>query len=464
MNHFFAAVHARAALLWVLWIVFAAADVQAIPLFARQTGQNCLACHAGGQFPELTPYGRKFKLTGYTMGSRADVPLNAMVVVSRAKVASTTGSADPATDFPRDGRTDLSTLSLFCCGKLTDNLGLFAQWTHDLFDHQDANGSWVGVSHLDQLDLRWADRFIDAKSDLIVGASLNNNPGVTDVWNTFNSAFTPVPTYVPVANALATALPFDVPAAPLDQSLGANSAGLTAYAFWNNHFYAELGAYGSARGMFSVLDQQALDPYTRLTGLNPYWRLAYNHDWGAHSAMLGLHGLSARALIDPADATSPTARFRDLGVDGQYQYILDPHVVTAMFSYTRERQRYADAIWNAANPTYLQAAANATNSLDYWRLKATYSYQAKYGVSLAYTRVAGSADALVYADSPVARPDSRLWVPEIFFMPMQNIRIGLQYYQWDRYKGLGANVDPVNFPGRKASDNNASFLYLWAAY
>jgi hypothetical protein len=34
----------------------------AVPAYARQTGQNCVACHAGGQFPELTPYGRLFKL------------------------------------------------------------------------------------------------------------------------------------------------------------------------------------------------------------------------------------------------------------------------------------------------------------------------------------------------------------------------------------------------------------------
>ncbi|MHB1334257.1 MAG: hypothetical protein ACYCY1_16855, partial [Sulfuriferula sp.] len=43
-------------------------SAQAVPAFARQTGQNCVACHAGGQFPELTPYGRLFKLTGYTLG------------------------------------------------------------------------------------------------------------------------------------------------------------------------------------------------------------------------------------------------------------------------------------------------------------------------------------------------------------------------------------------------------------
>ena len=28
-------------------------DAQALPSFARQTGQNCVACHAGGQFPEI---------------------------------------------------------------------------------------------------------------------------------------------------------------------------------------------------------------------------------------------------------------------------------------------------------------------------------------------------------------------------------------------------------------------------
>src|SRR6478736_2835248 len=64
---------------------------QAIPAFNRQTGQNCVACHAGGQFPELTPYGRLFKLTGYTIGQRA-LPISAMVVASLSKVADTSKS------------------------------------------------------------------------------------------------------------------------------------------------------------------------------------------------------------------------------------------------------------------------------------------------------------------------------------------------------------------------------------
>src|SRR6516165_12708803 len=38
----------------------------AVPSFARQTGQPCAACHTA--FPELTPFGRRFKIGGYTLG------------------------------------------------------------------------------------------------------------------------------------------------------------------------------------------------------------------------------------------------------------------------------------------------------------------------------------------------------------------------------------------------------------
>ena len=38
----------------------------ALPLYARQTGQPCATCHTA--FLELTPFGRRFKLGGYTLG------------------------------------------------------------------------------------------------------------------------------------------------------------------------------------------------------------------------------------------------------------------------------------------------------------------------------------------------------------------------------------------------------------
>src|SRR3984885_10718516 len=39
---------------------------EALPSFARQTGQPCGTCHT--DFPGLTPFGRRFKLLGYTAG------------------------------------------------------------------------------------------------------------------------------------------------------------------------------------------------------------------------------------------------------------------------------------------------------------------------------------------------------------------------------------------------------------
>src|ERR1700735_3347817 len=36
-----------------------------VPSFARQTGMTCAACHT--VFPELTPFGREFKLNGYVL-------------------------------------------------------------------------------------------------------------------------------------------------------------------------------------------------------------------------------------------------------------------------------------------------------------------------------------------------------------------------------------------------------------
>src|SRR5450830_1937848 len=99
-----------------------AMQAKAVPAFARQTGQNCVACHAGGQFPELTPYGRLFKMTGYTIGERT-VPLSAMGVISNSRVNNTSKSDDPGADFQKNGQTIFATGSVFLGGKITDNLG-----------------------------------------------------------------------------------------------------------------------------------------------------------------------------------------------------------------------------------------------------------------------------------------------------------------------------------------------------
>jgi hypothetical protein len=69
---------------------------------------------------------------------------------------------------------------------------------------------------------------------------------------------------------------------------------------------------------------------TKLKGLNPYARLAVNRQWGAHSLMVGVAGMLTQIYDDPLDTSDPstTHHYRDLTIDTQYQYLLDPHSVT----------------------------------------------------------------------------------------------------------------------------------------
>src|SRR5690349_16684093 len=56
---------------------------RAVPAFAAQTGQPCQQCHVGGFGPQLTAYGRNFKLNGYTQRSGpTNAPLAIMAVTS----------------------------------------------------------------------------------------------------------------------------------------------------------------------------------------------------------------------------------------------------------------------------------------------------------------------------------------------------------------------------------------------
>jgi hypothetical protein len=54
-------------------------------------------------------------------------------------------------------------------------------------------------------------------------------------------------------------------------------------------------------------------------------------------------------------------------------------------------------------------------------------------------------------------PDTRGWVPEVFWTPLQYLRVGAQYFNFKRYHGAAANYDGA---GRNPSGNNTLFVYL----
>src|SRR6516225_4937243 len=213
------------------WLLFAAAatwmsSASAIPVFNRQTGQNCQACHAGGQFPELTPYGRMFKLTGYTIGNRTEIPLAMMAVASVSSVRDTGKSDDPSADFSKNGKLIFAAASVFAGGRITDNLGAFLQYTYDPYANLDASGKYHGHAAADNMDLRYADHVVGAAHDLVFGVSANNNPSVSDPWNTAAAWMQ----YVPVPSP--TSSRFIDGAAPYPGfASGGNIAGLSAYVF-----------------------------------------------------------------------------------------------------------------------------------------------------------------------------------------------------------------------------------------
>jgi hypothetical protein len=49
----------------------------------------------------------------------------------------------------------------------------------------------------------------------------------------------------------------------------------------------------------------------------------------------------------------------------------------------------------------------------------------------------------------------------VFWTPIQNVRVGLQYYKFTQYNGASTNYDGN---GANASDNNTLFFYVWGAY
>ena len=440
-----------------------------VPSFARQTGQECIACHVS--FPELTPYGRYFKLSGYTIGK---TPLGSegvnfvpLAVMAQAGITHTRNNheTDPDTGEtvdvnPRQNQLELCCASLFLASKLNDYAGGFIQWT---YNHQDSNadGGRVGHSGMDNVDLRVVGRYSSpgaAEPDLLYGATLHNNPTVQDVWNStpaFGFPFTTSP--------LATTPSF---ATLIDGGLAQQVAGMGGYVLWKKTLYAEVSFYRNADGAFSWM--RAGDNAAGLKGYNPYWRLAYTHDWGPNSIMVGTYGLDARRYPDSTMTDTPTDRVLDTALDAQYQYITDPHTFTAQITYIHEKQSY-DASFPAvidtgagigAGPT----PANAKDTLKTWKAKATYYHDRKYGGTIGLFSTTGSSDAGLYgtdADGNARKPDNRGYILELDYLPIQNVRLMLQYTGYTKFDGAATNYDGN---GRNARDNDTLFFNVWVAF
>ena len=418
------------------------------PSFSRQTKLPCSACHY--QFPQLTPFGRLFKLNGYTLtgltpiGEPGDTtgraalslspipPMAAMVVTSVTR----TNKAQPGTQngtalFPQQA-------SLFVAGALTPNIGAFTQFTYSGVD---------GSFGIDNVDIRLAGHKTMGDHDVLLGMTLHNNPTVQDVWNT-----TPAWGYPFMASEAA---PSPIASTLIDGGLAQQVLGLGVYSLFNNTLYAEATAYRSAQqGVSAPLDASA----TNVTnGVIPYWRLALQHLSPATYAMLGTYGMSAN--LYPQGVTGKTNRYTDVGVDAQVEHTMGTATLIGRATYIHESQHLDASVANGA-------ATGLTPTLSTVRASLGLVPDLRCGLNLGYFQTSGTSDPLLFAPASVTgsrtgSPNTAGEIGEVSYNAWENTRFGLQYVMYNKFNGATTNYDAS---GRRATDNNTLYLYTWLAF
>jgi len=417
----------------------------AVPSFSRQTGTACGACHT--VFPELTKFGRNFKLSGYTMTNMKQIkatgtdgrlkinetpPLSAMLQVGFTKLnKKVPGEQNNNVEFPQ-------ALSLYYAGEISPHMGTFLQVT---YSQPDDNFSF------DMADVRYAKRTTLGSRDMLYGVTLNNAPGMEDAWNT-----TPAWTFPYTASDTAPG-----PAAsPLVNTL-MNVAGLGGYALWNDHWYGAATFYRSA-----PLGQGASPSVGSISNVAPYARLAWQGNFSNQAYLeIGTYGLSADFLggLTGLGAAGQSDRYTDLALDATYQLPLNNNRLLSMHAiYIHEKQTLDSSL--AAG-----LSSNRNNTLEQFRADANYQFGHDGQITLGYFNTWGDSDPAFYATTPGAvdnnisgSPNSAAFLAEVDYLPWENTKFSLQYTAYSKFNGSNKNY---NGSGRKASDNNTLYLNSW---
>jgi hypothetical protein len=439
-----------------LYTFFFSTNSDAIPSFARQTGMECFICHTA--FPELTPFGRHFKLSGYVI-SKSEKPYEFPPPVAGMLQLSFThfnkdlpsGSiennwANHVTSSDNNVISVPQQASLFYGGKIYDHVGALVQGTFD------------GASNtffLDNTDIRYANNTTLAGRNLIWGLQINNNPTVQDVWNS-----TPAWGFPPASSSVA---PTPAAGTVIDGALAQQVGGIGAYAYWNNLIYGGVTVYRTtANGITRPLGL-GTPTDTVVAKAVPYWRLAFQHQWGKHSLEFGTYGLYAK-IFAGGKSNGPTDRFTDIALDAQYQYIGKKHILSAEATWIHENQD-----WDAGFP--LGNTARESSFLNTFKVNVNYYYNSRFGRpggTVAYFSTTGPRDTLLYAPAPVdgsrnGSPNSSGFILELDYLRYEitrflSLKASLQYTLYTKFNGSHSNYDGF---GRNASDNNTFYFLLW---
>lgn len=469
-------------------LIVGSRQAEALPSFARQTGQPCAMCHT--DFPHLTPYGRRFKLYGYTQSRGSDrigepgwtPPLSAQVITSFTHTQSPQSNAGMPPGIAPNSNLILQELSVWYGGAITDHIGLMVQgdYINPVIAGSTAGPGAPGFGlakhqyNWDMLDLRYADATVLGNSEIVFGATVNNQPGVQDVWNSVPAWHFPF-----IASTLA---PTPAGKTLMEGAWTQRVLGAGAYVFINDMLYIEGSGYRS----LSPNQQNSLgiDPTGApgtLDTVTPYFRVALEPHWGNHWLEFGAFGLLSNvnpqpwnfAGINPLTG-SPVGKdhYTDIGFDAQYQYKGANYWFTLCGYYIHEDQQLNASSMLPIDPTGT-FGTNPTNQLNSFKATASLVYGTDNLVvfNLTYFNIQGTPDVALYgagtmANSQFNSPNSNGWIAELAYIPFGmsgpkfypwlNARIGLQYIWYNKFDGASSNFDGM---GTNAKDNNTLFLY-----
>lgn len=425
-------------------VLLAPREGGALPLYARQTGQPCAACHTA--FPELTPFGRRFKLGGYTLeGGNSTLPPVAFMLQPTFTHTASGQPGGAAPGFGPNDNLELQQASVFTGGRITPDIGAFVQATYAGADNRI---SW------DNTDFRFVRQAQLGGHQLVWGLTLNNNPTVQDVWNT-----TPAWRFPYIASDLA---PQPANSTLIEGGFAQQSVGLGAYGFADDLLYVELSGYRT----LSKHTQLALGVDTTggssIDGIAPYWRVALEPLFGKHAFEIGTFGMHADVVplrIPGAGTDSVT----DIGFDTQYQYLRDNDAITARLSWIHE-----DHGLHASQA--LGLADNASNRLNSFNASLSYTFGNTWSLTAGRFMLNGTADPTFFGTFS-GKPNSSGWIGEVAYLPFMhggpsfwpwlNARIGLQFTAYDTFDGARSNIDGA---GRSARGNNTLFAYAWIMF
>jgi hypothetical protein len=438
----------------LIGIVLLPLNAQAVPSYARQTGMPCAGCHTTP--PELTPFGRDFKINGYTLtgmqqiespgsGTQAGLKISEVPPLSAMLITSFTRTAKNQPDTQNNDVALPQELSLFFAGEITPHIGSFLQLTYA--QSEDTNGDTTTSFSLDNTDIRYANHLTLGGKDTIYGVTLNNSPTVEDPWNT-----TPVWGYPFISSEIA---PTPAAAPLISDALAQQVAGLGGYTFWNDHLYADLTVYRSAHllgtGPGGAPNN---DSENTIKNVTPYWRLAWEQKVGSNTLEVGTFGLWSE--LYPQGISGRTDKYTDLALDSQFEHPMGDNMLTLRGTYIHQDASLDGSVQDGLS-------VSDSNTLDTVNLNGTYHLGTSAAFSIGGFNTSGDSDKLLYAPNPLdgsanGSPDSRGYILQATYLPWQNTQFTLQYVGYTKFNGSDHNYDGS---GRDASDNNAIYLAGW---